>query len=99
MNAGARSVGVRLSGWPVTINGAVHAPAAQAGHRRRRCPAVAHEDEDGRNRYAACQLAGIEPTFTTYDGDDPDGYALAANGQRRDLTKSNARLSLPAPNF
>lgn len=42
---------------------------------------------DGRNRLAACELAGIEPDFTTYDGDDPDGYALAVNGQRREMTK------------
>jgi ParB-like chromosome segregation protein Spo0J len=41
---------------------------------------------DGRNRYAACLLAGVEPEFTDYDGDDPDGYALAVNAQRRDLT-------------
>jgi ParB-like chromosome segregation protein Spo0J len=47
---------------------------------------------DGRNRYAACQLAGIEPTFTTYDGDDPEGYALAVNAQRRDLTKSQRAM-------
>jgi ParB-like chromosome segregation protein Spo0J len=42
---------------------------------------------DGRNRYAACELAGVEPRFETYDGADPAGYALAANIQRRSLTK------------
>lgn len=47
---------------------------------------------DGRNRYAACQLAGVEPRFTTYDGDDPNGYALAVNAQRRDLTKSKRAM-------
>src|SRR4249919_2560311 len=41
---------------------------------------------DGRNRLAACELAGVEPQFTTYDGDDPDGYALAVNGLRRSQT-------------
>jgi ParB-like chromosome segregation protein Spo0J len=41
---------------------------------------------DGRNRYAACELAGIEPRFTTYEGDDPAGYALAVNIARRHLT-------------
>lgn len=40
---------------------------------------------DGRNRYAACQLAGVEPQFTTYDGPDPDGYALSVNVARRHL--------------
>lgn len=42
---------------------------------------------DGRNRHAACAIAGVEPTFTTYDGDDPDGYALSVNIARRHLTK------------
>lgn len=42
---------------------------------------------DGRNRLAACEMAGVEPTFSTYDGDDPDGYALAVNGQRREMNK------------
>src|SRR5262245_1065618 len=40
---------------------------------------------DGRNRYAACQLAGTEPTFTTYDG-DPVARILSANNERRHLT-------------
>jgi hypothetical protein len=47
---------------------------------------------DGRNRLAACQLAGIPPSFTIYAGDDPDGYALAANGQRRDLGKGRKAM-------
>jgi hypothetical protein len=42
---------------------------------------------DGRNRLAACEIAGVEPTFTTYEGDDPEGYALAVNLQRRNMTK------------
>ena len=42
---------------------------------------------DGRNRLTACNIAGVEPTFATYEGDDPDGYALAVNGQRRDMAK------------
>jgi ParB-like nuclease domain len=48
---------------------------------------------DGRNRYAACQLAGIEPTFTTYDGDDPEGYALAVNIARREMTKGQKAIT------
>jgi hypothetical protein len=31
-------------------------------------------------------IEGVEPTFTTYTGDDPDGYALAVNIARRHLT-------------
>ena len=47
---------------------------------------------DGRNRVAACELAGVEPQFTTYDGDDPDGYALSVNIQRRNLTKGQTAM-------
>jgi hypothetical protein len=42
---------------------------------------------DGRNRLAACELAEVEPTFTTYEGGDPAGYALAVNIARRQMTK------------
>jgi ParB/RepB/Spo0J family partition protein len=47
---------------------------------------------DGRNRLAACKLAGIEPAFTVYDGDDADGYALAVNIARRHLTKGQQAM-------
>ncbi|MFB4280788.1 ParB/RepB/Spo0J family partition protein [Nonomuraea sp. MTCD27] len=47
---------------------------------------------DGRNRYAACKLAGIEPSFVSYEGDDPDGYALAVNIARRHLTKGQIAM-------
>ena len=47
---------------------------------------------DGRNRLAACELAGVDPDFTIYGGNDPDGYALAVNGQRRSMTKSQKAL-------
>lgn len=47
---------------------------------------------DGRNRVAACELAGVDPQFTTYDGDDPDGYALSVNIARRHLTKGQQAM-------
>lgn len=48
---------------------------------------------DGRNRLAACELVGVEPRYETYGGEDPDGYALAVNVQRRSL-KPGARTLL-----
>ncbi len=42
---------------------------------------------DGRNRHIACEAAGVEPSFVTYDGDDPGGYALSVNIARRNLSK------------
>lgn len=49
---------------------------------------------DGRNRVAACDLAGVKPEFTTYEGDDPDGYALSVNIARRHLTKGQQAMVL-----
>lgn len=47
---------------------------------------------DGRNRYAACQVHGIAPGFVTYEGDDPDGYALSVNLARRMLSKGQKAM-------
>lgn len=47
---------------------------------------------DGRNRWAACDLAGIEPATVVYDGDDPDGYALTVNISRRHMTKGQQAM-------
>ena len=49
---------------------------------------------DGRNRLAACAKAGVEPTFTTYEGDDPDGYSLAVNIARRHMTASQRAITI-----
>jgi hypothetical protein len=47
---------------------------------------------DGRNRLAACDIAGVAPQFTTYEGDDPDAYALSVNLRRRSLTKGQVAM-------
>src|SRR6266540_1236923 len=49
---------------------------------------------DGRNRYAACEMASVEPRFETYGGTDEEaaGYALAVNVARRHLTKGQRAL-------
>ncbi|MFE3691243.1 ParB/RepB/Spo0J family partition protein, partial [Streptomyces sp. NPDC059129] len=47
---------------------------------------------DGRNRLKACTIAGVEPAYTTYDGDDPSAYALSANVHRRNLTKGQIAM-------
>jgi ParB-like chromosome segregation protein Spo0J len=41
---------------------------------------------DGRNRLRACEETNVEPTFTTYVGDDPWSFVVAANIHRRHLT-------------
>lgn len=54
---------------------------------------------DGRNRLAACDMAGVEPRTEEYRGTTPVEYVLAANLKRRHLTASQkaavAVASLP----
>src|SRR6516164_3396880 len=47
---------------------------------------------DGRNRYSACEAAGVEPHFLEYDGDDPLAFVLSMNVQRRHLDESQRAM-------
>jgi hypothetical protein len=46
---------------------------------------------DGRNRLTSCEKAGVEPRFTTYEGDDPLGQVNSLN-LNRDLTSAQRAL-------
>jgi hypothetical protein len=47
---------------------------------------------DGRNRYRACKIAGIDPVVHHYLGDDPVGFAIASNRERRHETMSQRAM-------
>lgn len=44
---------------------------------------------DGRNRWAACKIAGIEPKTKEYTGDEPTGFAVSLNDRRRHMNKGS----------
>ena len=43
---------------------------------------------DGRNRWAACKIAGVEPKTKEYTGDEPTAFAVSLNDRRRHMGKS-----------
>ena len=53
---------------------------------------------DGNNRYRACSLAGIKPTFADYPGDDAAArnYVISANIHRRHLSPDQRREIIAA---
>ncbi|WFP92754.1 MT-A70 family methyltransferase [Ensifer adhaerens] len=47
---------------------------------------------DGRNREAACHMAGIDAWTKEYEGDDPLGFVLSLNLRRRHLSESQRAM-------
>src|SRR3990167_1201873 len=86
-------------GFPLLEKAELDALATDIKQNGLKQPIVLYEDSilDGRNRFAACQLAGVQPNFTEYSGESPAGYVLSLNLNRRHLTpaqKAVAVLSL-----
>lgn len=59
-------------------------------------PVILDEDGrilDGRNRWAACELAGVTPETVLYEGGDLAAFVLSQNVSRRHLTGSQQAMS------
>ncbi|MGW0711569.1 plasmid replication/partition related protein [Streptomyces sp. NPDC002643] len=54
---------------------------------------------DGRNRLAACEIADVEPRFTTYTGSDPEGLILTHNLRRRHISKGQQAMIVAMARF
>lgn len=68
--------------------------AADIGARGLLHPIVTLDDRilDGRNRFRACQKAGVTPKFEAYRGKDPLAYVISANVERRHLSESQRSM-------
>lgn len=53
-------------------------------------PVIVHEGQilDGRNRYRACEKAGVPVRLAPYDGEDAVAFVVSLNLRRRHLTES-----------
>lgn len=83
--------------FPMLANDELVELANDIGERGLLQPIVLDADGrvlDGRNRLAACEMAAVEPTFITYEGDDPAGYALSVNIARRHMTASQRAITV-----
>jgi N6-adenosine-specific RNA methylase IME4 len=51
-------------------------------------PVVIYNNQilDGRNRFQACKIAGVTPSFTEYTGSNAISYVMSVNFHRRHLT-------------
>lgn len=47
---------------------------------------------DGRNRWKACQKAGVKPWVEEYDGEDPLGWVVSLNIKRRHMNESQRAM-------
>jgi protein gp37/ParB-like chromosome segregation protein Spo0J len=80
--------------WPLLDDDALKALAEDIKANGLEHPIVLYEGKvlDGRNRYRACEMAGVEPRYVAYDGNDPVGKAISLNEQRRHLDTSQRAL-------
>jgi protein gp37/ParB-like chromosome segregation protein Spo0J len=73
--------------WPLFDAGRLAALAENIALFGLQHPIVTYEGKilDGRNRYLACKAGCVEPHYVAYEGNDPIGYAISLNEQRRHM--------------
>ena len=77
--------------FPMLSEGELASLAEDIRQRGLLHPVILHDDRvlDGRNRLAACGLAGIKPRFLKWraEGTSPVEWAISSNLKRRHLSK------------
>lgn len=75
--------------WPMMDEEKLHELAEDIRHNGQLVPVWLYEGKilDGRNRWAACQLAGVVPKTQPYTGNEPTAFAVALNDRRRHMNK------------
>lgn len=76
--------------WPMMDEAKLHELADDIRKNGQLVPVWLYEGKilDGRNRWAACKIAGIEPKTKEYSGDEPTAFAVSLNDRRRHMGKS-----------
>lgn len=76
--------------WPMMDEAKLHELADDIRKNGQLVPVWLYEGKilDGRNRWAACKIAGIEPKTKEYTGDEPTAFAVSLNDRRRHMGKS-----------
>lgn len=75
--------------FPLLAEAELKVLAVDIGAHGLRVPILLHEGKilDGRNRFAACKLAGVSPTFETFVGGSLVAAVVSLNLHRRHLEK------------
>lgn len=76
--------------WPMMDEAKLHELADDILKNGQLVPVWLYEGKilDGRNRWAACKIAGVEPKTKEYTGDEPTAFAVSLNDRRRHMGKS-----------
>lgn len=77
--------------WPMMDEAKLQELAADIRKNGQLVPVWLYEGKilDGRNRWAACKIAGVEPKANEYTGDEPTAFAVAMNDRRRHMNKGS----------
>lgn len=81
--------------FPLLTTGELKQLAQSIETNGQREPIVLYDGKilDGRNRYRACLLAGVEPTFVQFTGDNPLALVKDRNVLRRQLSGSQLGIA------